>query len=171
MAIPLASPKSLSVNGSRRSRLRHSGCLNGRVHLVEAFIAASLLAAVCVSLPRAFAGAVEANLAAGDATWTVVLAAQKVEELRSRPVPDLAALESHELLDDRGRLVDVPRRVPAYIRTWRTEPFAAAPDQTVVITVVVAPYRYAAGKGGDAAALVTARGATRLVTLRTRKAT
>ena len=140
------------------------------MHLVEALIGASLLAAVCVSLPHAFAGAVKANLAAGDATWTVVLAAQKVEELRSQPFPESGAPESYDLLDDRGRPIDAPRRIPAYIRTWRAEPFAAAPDQTIVVTVVVSPYRHVAGNGGDAPARVTSRGATRLVTLRTRKA-
>jgi hypothetical protein len=136
------------------------------VHLVEVLIAAGLLAAVCVSLPNAFAGAVRANLAAGDVTWTLVLAAQKVEELRSQPFPEPAAMEGDDLLDARGRPVDGPRRVPAYIRTWRTEPFASAPDQTIVITVVVSPYRHA-GNTADAAT----PGATRLVTLRTRKAT
>lgn len=141
------------------------------MHLVEALIAASLLAAVCVSLPPAFAGAVRANLAAGDATWTVVLAAQKVEELRSLPFPALQAGEFQDLLDARGRPVDAPPRIPAFIRTWRMEPLATAPDQTVVITVVVSPYRQTAGNGGRAATPDAAAGATRLVTLRTRKAT
>ena len=136
------------------------------MHLVEALIAASLLAAVCVSLPPAFAGAVRANLAASDATLTVVLAAQKVEELRSQPFLELGAGEFHDLLDARGRPVDAPRQIPAYLRTWRTEPFATAPDQMIVITVDVSPYRHGAGNGGRAGP-----GATRLVTLRTRKAT
>jgi hypothetical protein len=136
------------------------------VHLVEVLIAAGLLAAICVSLPPAFAGAVRANLAAGDVTWTVVLAAQKIEELRSQPFPEPQAQELHDFLDARGRPVDDPQRVPAYIRTWRTEPLAAAPDQMIVITVVVSPYRHVAGTG-DTAAIP---GATRLVTLRSRKA-
>jgi hypothetical protein len=137
------------------------------VHLVEVLIAAGLLAAVCVSLPHAFVSAVRANLAAADVTWTAVLAAQKVEELRSLPFPEPGVLDLHDLLDARGHPVDGPRQSAAYIRTWRTEPYAAAPDQTIVITVVVSPYRYVAGNGGEAAAA----GATRLVTLRSRKAT
>jgi hypothetical protein len=136
------------------------------MHLVEVLIASGLLAAVCVSLPHAFVSAVRANLAAADVTWTAVLAAQKVEELRSQPFPEPGVLDLHDLLDARGHPVDGPQR-PVYIRTWRTEPFAAAPDQTIVITVVVSPYRYAAGNRGEAATA----GATRLVTLRTRKAT
>jgi hypothetical protein len=137
------------------------------VHLVEVLAAAGLLASVCVSLPHAFASAVRANLAAADVTWTAVLAAQKVEELRSQPFPEPGILERHDLLGARGHPVDGPHRSAAYIRTWRMEPFAAAPDQTIVITVVVSPYRYVAGNSGEA----TAAGATRLVTLRTRKAT
>ena len=70
------------------------------VHLVEVLIAASLLAGVCLSLPTAFVGAVRANLAAGEATWTTVLAAQKVEELRSGPFPPAG----------RHRIVRAPRR-------------------------------------------------------------
>ena len=129
-------------------------------------MAAGLLATVCVSLPHAFVSAVRANLAAADVTWTAVLAAQKVEELRSQPFPQPAVLELHDLLDARGRPVAGPQQPVAYIRLWRTEPFAASPDRTIVITVVVSPYRYLAGDGGEAAAA----GATRLVTLRTRKA-
>ena len=137
------------------------------VHLVEVLIAASLLAAVCVSLPHAFSGAVRANLAAANVTWTLVLAAQKVEEIRSQPFPEPGAQESYDLLDARGRPVDDAGRVPAYIRKWRTEPFAAAPDRTVLIMVTVSPYRSSVGNVGD----VAGPGTTRLVTLRTRKAT
>jgi hypothetical protein len=137
------------------------------VHLVEVLIAAGLLAAVCVSLPHAFAGAVRANRAASDVTWTLVLAAQKLEELRSQPFPAPVTLEFHDLLDARGRPLDGSEAVPAYSRIWRTEPFAAMPDQTIVITVVVSPYRRVAGNENATAM----PGATRLVTLRTRKAT
>ena len=135
------------------------------VHLVEAVIAASLLAAVCVSLPHAFAAAVRANRAAADVTWTVVLAAQKVEELRSQPFPEPAGTgEFSDVLDAEGRAVEGPSQVPAYSRTWRTEPLPAAPDRAIVITVVVSPSRHASDS--DEAS----PGATRLVTLRTRKA-
>lgn len=136
------------------------------MHLVEVLIAAALLAGVCASLPAAFAGAVRANLAAGDTTWTVVLAAQKIEELRSEPFPGPGIDESFDLLDARGEPIDGPRSTPAYLRTWRTEPAPFAPDQTIVITVVVSPYRHGVAHGADA----VIPGATRLVTLRTKKA-
>jgi len=136
------------------------------VHLVEVLIAASLLAGICLSLPTAFVGAIRANRAAGEATWTTVLAAQKVEELRSEPFPPAVAVESSELLDEAGEPVDGSSSTPAFGRVWRTEPLAFAPDNAVVITVLVAPYRRAALTGVDE----RPPGATRLVTLRTRKA-
>ena len=135
------------------------------MHLVEVLIAAGLLAAVCLSLPIAYTGAARANRAAADVTWTAVLAAQKVEELRSAAFPPADAVEWSELLDADGRAIEDARIGPVFIRTWRTEPLASAPDDTVVITVVVTPYRRAVAAGID----VRTAGATRLVTLRTRK--
>jgi hypothetical protein len=137
------------------------------VHLVEVVIAAALLAAVCLSLPPAFAAAVRANRAAADVTFTLVLAAQKIEELRSQPFPDAPGVaEFSDVLDAKGNPVETLWQVPAYARTWRTEPLPAAPGQTIVITVIVAPYRYAARDVTDMAT----PGASRLVTLRTRRA-
>jgi Tfp pilus assembly protein PilV len=135
------------------------------MHLVEVLIAAGLLAAVCLSLPIAYTGAARANRAAADVTWTAVLAAQKVEELRSAAFPPADAVEWSELLDADGRAIEDARIGPVFIRTWRTEALASAPDDTVVITVVVTPYRRAVAAGID----VRTAGATRLVTLRTRK--
>jgi hypothetical protein len=133
---------------------------------MDVLIAASLLATVCASLPAAFAGAVRANLAAGETTRTVVLAAQKVEELRSAPFAAPGTVEASDLLDSSGRVVTDPGSTAAFHRMWRTEPLAGTSDQTVVITVLVAPYQRSARLSVD----TPARGATRLVTLRTRKA-
>ena len=135
------------------------------MQLVEVLIAASLLAGVCLSLPTAFVGAIRANRAAREATWTTVLAAQKVEELRSGPFPPAVVIESSELLGEAGEPVDGLSSTPAFGRVWRTEPLASAPDHAVVITVLVAPYRRAALTSVDE----RPPGATRLVTLRTRK--
>ena len=133
------------------------------MHLVEVLIAAGLLSGICVSLPHAFAATVRANQAAADVTWTLVLAAQKIEELRSQPFPEPAGVgEFSDVLDAQGSPVENAWQVPAYARTWRTEDLPAAPGRTIVITVVVSPYRH----GADAATA----GATRLVTLRTRRA-
>ena len=137
------------------------------VNLVEVLIASSLLAAVCTTLPVAFASAVRTSVAAGETTFAVVLAAQKVEELRSSAFPASGPFESSELLDAAGRVVISPRSAPAFRRMWRTEPLGTSPGQTVVITVVVGPIRQSASMRLNAATA----GATRLVTLRTRTAT
>jgi hypothetical protein len=133
---------------------------------MDVLIAAGVLAAVCASLPAAFAGAVRANLAAWESTRTVVLAAQKVEELRSSPFLTAGTVEATDLLDSSGRVVNDPGSTAAFHRSWRIEPLAGTSDQTVVITVLVAPYQRSARLSVD----TPARGATRLVTLRTRKA-
>jgi hypothetical protein len=106
-------------------------------------------------------------VAAGETTVAVVLAAQKVEELRSSPFPASGAFESSELLDAAGQAVAGPRPAPAFRRMWRTEPLGTLLGQTVVITVVVGPIRQSASMRLDAATA----GVTRLVTLRTRTAT
>ena len=133
------------------------------VHLVDVLIASTLLAAVCASLPAAFVAASRAFFSAGEATWTVVLAAQKVEELRSMPFPP--PLEAFELLDATGLVVDGSRSAPVFRRAWRIAPLGAAPAQTVVITVLVAPYHGSAVMSVDD----DPRDATRVVTLRTKK--
>ena len=141
--------------------------LSAVVNLVEVLIASSLLAAVCTALPVAFTSAIRTSVAAGETTVAVVLAAQKVEELRSSPFPASGAFEASELLDAAGQVIIGPRPLPAFRRMWRTEPLGTAPGQTVVITVVVGPIRYSASMRLDAATA----GVTRLVTLRTRTAT
>ena len=136
------------------------------MHLVEVLIASSLLAAVCASLPAAFASAAGAGLSAGQTTFSVILAAQKVEELRSVPFALAGPLESSEVIDAGGVVVDGPRSQPAFRRLWRTESLGASPGQSLVITVLVAPYRVRPPLLMD----TLPPGAARLVTLRTRKA-
>jgi len=136
------------------------------VHLVEVLIASSLLAAVCASLPAAFASAAEASLAAGQTTLAAILAAQKVEELRAVPFAAAGPLESSDLIDAGGHVVDNPRSQAAFRRLWRTELLAGSPAQTLVIVVLVAPYRARPPMLID----TPPRGAARFVTLRTRKA-
>ena len=141
--------------------------LPGAVNLVEVLIASSLLAAVCTTLPVAFASALRTSVAAGETTVAVVLAAQKIEELRSFSFPASGAFESSELLDAAGHVVTGPQPSPAFRRMWRTEPLGAAAGETVVIAVAVGPIRHSASMRLDAATA----GVTRLVTLRTRTAT
>jgi hypothetical protein len=137
------------------------------VHFVEVLIASSLLAGVCASLPAAFVAAAGAGLAAGQTTFAVILAAQKVEELRSAPFAAAGPLDAWDLIDASGQVVDGPRSTPAFRRLWRTEWLPASPDQTLVITVLVVPY----SMRPPLLLATPPRGAARLVTLRTRKVT
>jgi hypothetical protein len=136
------------------------------MHLVEVLMAATLLATALASLPTAFTGAVRANLAAAGTTWAVVLATQKIEDLRSRPFPEPGVHEAFDVLDRGGRIVDPLAGAGAYVRTWRTEPLPASPMDTIVVTVVVSPQV----SGDKPAPGATPIGSVRLVTLRTRKA-
>ena len=138
--------------------------MNG-MHLVEVLIASSVLAAVCASLPAAFAAAASAGLAVGQTTYAVTLAAQKIEELRSAPFAAAGPLDGSDLIDAAGRVVD-GLSAPAFRRVWRTEWVPVLPDQTLVITVLVVPYT----TRPPLLLATPPRGAARLVTLRTRKA-
>ena len=136
---------------------------------MEVLIATGLLATVIASLPHLFAVAARANLDAGDTTWATVLAAQRLEELRAEPFPEPLADGSADYLDSGGTLLEDPgstRR--AYTRRWWIEPLSFAPDNTMVITVVVSRYRRGDEHALDAG--VQRRDAVLLVTLRTRKA-
>ena len=136
------------------------------VHLVEVLIASSVLAAVCASLPAAFVAATSAGVAAGQTTAAVILASQKVEELRSAPFATAGPLDASDLIDAAGRVVDSSSAAPAFRRVWRTEWAPAWPDQALVITVLVVPYTIR-----PPLLLGTPpRGAARLVTMRTKKA-
>jgi Tfp pilus assembly protein PilV len=137
--------------------------------LVEVLIATGLLATAIASLAHLFAVATRANLDAGDTTWATVLAAQKIEELRAEPFPELFVEQSVDYLDSGGNRLDDPgstRR--AYTRRWSIEPLSSAPDNTIAITVGVSRYRRGDGDTLDSTA--RRRDAARLVTLRTRKA-
>ena len=119
----------------------------------------------------------------------VAAAQEKMEELQSAPwhfdaegnrvsAPDLAAspvnalfesVDGHvDYLDDRGQAVGSGPAVPAsaaYIRRWAVRPLATAPDDTVVIQVLVVPLANgerargvaATGRGPGESLLTTAR--------------
>ncbi len=141
----------------------------GGFSLVEVLIAACLLATVVASLPHLFVAAARANRDAGDVTWATVLAAQKLEDLRTEILPAPLSDQSVDYLDSAGRsLEDLGSREPAYTRRWWIEPLPSAPDSTIVITVTVSRYRRADEDTSGPAA--QPREAARLVTLRTRLA-
>ena len=138
--------------------------------LVEVLVATGLLVTAIASIAHLFALATRANLDAGDVTWATVLAAQKIEELRAEPFPERLVDQSVEYLDSRGDTLDAGASAGgrAYTRRWWIEPFSAAPDNTIAITVVVSRYRL--GDDGTPDPSGRWRGAARVVTLRTRRA-
>ena len=91
--------------------------------LLEALIAAAILAAALLSLAQLIAFAVRATAAAGRMTDAALLAAQKVEELRAGSWGELQS----------G--TDSP--AAGFTRTWTVAPTAADPDYVMVLEILV----------------------------------
>ena len=100
-------------------------------------------------------------------TWATTLAAQKIEELRSRPVLAAVAGESVDFIDWLGASLDGSGSAPpAYTRRWWIEALPSALADTFVLTVAVS--RYQVGDEFLAHTAVAHRDVIRLVTLQTR---
>jgi Tfp pilus assembly protein PilV len=136
------------------------------ISLVEVLISTTLLAGALVSLPHVFAMTARAALEAGHVTVATLLAAQKVEEIRSGPLPPSSA-SGVELLDAHGADVEASGSTPVYTRTWWTEPLestpSSAPAVTIAIGVSVSRYVRTEVNGRDPAGGESAR----IITLRT----
>jgi Tfp pilus assembly protein PilV len=110
----------LDPDGVRmRAIERHDG-----FSLIEAVLASGVLAVGVLALAQLFAVATNAFAAAERMTSAAILAAQKIEELRS--LPCCAPAEGID-------------RIGAYTRAWSVQPLAAGPDAAVTIEVEVAP--------------------------------
>ena len=92
--------------------------------LLEAIVACALLVAGVLALVQVLVIALQATSAATHITVASLLAAQKLEELRS------AAW---------GETVDGEDRVGGYTRRWSVVPFPPHPARALVLTVDVAP--------------------------------
>jgi type IV pilus modification protein PilV len=150
----------------------------GREHgfsLLDALIACTILAVGVLSVAHLLAVGVALNGSARDTTVAAVLAAQKLEELRSHPSVDASPADALErdapgfvdYLDRHGNVhaaSDATGTV-AYVRRWSTEPVADHPD-TVVVQV-----RVTAGPGSGPDRRAGPRGREiRMVAAKTRKA-
>jgi Tfp pilus assembly protein PilV len=91
--------------------------------LLDALIAAAILASALLSLAQLIAFAVRTTAAAGRTTDTALLAAQKVEELRAGSWGELQP----------G--TDSP--AAGLTRTWTVTPMGADPDYLVLLDVLV----------------------------------
>ena len=95
----------------------------GGMSLLETLIASAILATGLLSLAQLLGLATTATAAAGRTTHAVLLASQKIEELRALPAVPL------------GQYADNP--APGYAREWSVAPLASAPDRVAIIEVVV----------------------------------
>jgi Tfp pilus assembly protein PilV len=91
--------------------------------LLEALIAAAILATALLSLAQLIAFAVRTTAAAGRMTDAALLAAQKVEELRADSWAELQP----------G--TDLP--AAGFTRSWTVTPRGADPDSVMVLEVLV----------------------------------
>jgi hypothetical protein len=130
--------------------------------LLDALLACTILTVGVVSLAHLFALATALNAASRRATLAAVLAAQKLEILRTAPLV-ASAVESVETVAADGEVLDAAGGAPlanTWIRRWTIEPLPADPDHTVVVEVRV----------GRATAIGDApRWDARLLTVRSRK--
>ena len=110
--------------------------------LVESILAIGMLATVLITLAHLLSTSVATGALARHITVTAVLAAQKMEELRSAKVLETSAALA-EYLDGSGRVTCGGMGECAsmvYVRRWSLTPFAAQPD-AVLIQVSVAHLR------------------------------
>jgi type II secretory pathway pseudopilin PulG len=146
--------------------------------LIEAIVAATLLAVALTALAALFGIAVKNVAVAKNGTFTAVLAAQKMEQLNGavlRPSPANTLQTTTDgyvdYLDPDGNELGGGTIIPdntAYIRRWYVEALAANPNNTVVVQVLVTRRR---DRGqADEGSVARAPEEARLVTVRTRKA-
>ena len=93
--------------------------------LIEALIATTILAVGVASLAQLFALAVASNVSATHQTRAAMLAAQKLEELRTLGWEAVVQSGSADAIGE-------------YTRRWRVDPLPENPDNAVIIDVVVA---------------------------------
>ena len=140
-----------------RFALARAVAVTAGVSLVEVLISTTVLVTAMLSLPQLFVIAARATAEAGDVTAATLLAAQKIEELRSRPFQPASAADGVESLDASGDDVDAYGAAPVFVRTWWIAPVPSAPDTAIAIGVAVSRYRPADGAYGGATGPESAR--------------
>jgi Tfp pilus assembly protein PilV len=133
--------------------------------LVEALVAALIMSTGVMTMTQLLSIATATNLAARRDTVAMIIAAQKLDELRTLPWESLQASPSSVLQENTDGYVD---HVGIYTRRWSIEPVSSIPDSSLVIQVVVTTSIDESGvaRGG----VNRVRGHARVVTVRARKA-
>jgi prepilin-type N-terminal cleavage/methylation domain-containing protein len=149
---------------------RHAGGFT----LIETLVAVSLLAVGIGGLAQVLLAGHRAQRVAATTTMAALLAVERLEELRSRPMPTLGGSIDQDVagfvdrFDARGRLLvgAAGEEQAALMRRWSVQAFAAAPAATLLVQVRVVP-----GGLGTAGARALGRlpGEVRLATLLVRR--
>jgi Tfp pilus assembly protein PilV len=120
--------------------------------LIEVVVAMMITVSGALAMVQMVSIAVVTNGIARETSLGTVLAAQKVEELRTAPqLPSGGALTYDtpgyvDYLDAWGRPIGADRpRVAVFSRRWRIEPLPLDPDSAVVIDVLVTSSRSQGG--------------------------
>jgi hypothetical protein len=131
--------------------------------LIEALVAALILSTGVVTMAQLLSIATATNLAARRSTVAVILAEQKLEELRATPWESLQPSSSSTLEENTEGYVD---KVGIYTRRWSIEPLSSSPDRAVILQVLI----FAPGPASVAAPVSPnrVRGAARIATVRGR---
>ncbi len=121
--------------------------------LVESVVACGVVTVGVLSVAQLFAMAVSMNAASRNATLAAILAAQKVEELRTVAEPAGGV----EFIDARGRPLPYAGGVQppgaAFLRRWAIEPLHVDPSNVAALAVTVTPV--ARGVGAREVALAS----------------
>jgi len=121
--------------------------------LLEVLVATTLLTVALSSLAQLLLFASRANAGARATTQAVVLAQDKMEQLRGMDISELAVSPPGALVANVAGYVDY---VDTFVRRWSVEPLPGNPGNTIVIQVLVTR--------------AMTRGEARLVSVKTRKA-
>ena len=167
----------------------HSPLNQSGMSLVEVIVATALVAVASVGAAHLLVWTGRALWASGAETTAIAAAQEKMEDLQSAAwqfdgsgnrlsgsalatSPLNALFENFDgyvdYLDDRGHAVGTGTQPPAsaaYVRRWAVRPLAAAPDDTLVLQVLVVPLANgdramgpsASGRGPGEVLLTTAR--------------
>lgn len=138
--------------------------------LIEAVIAAGIVAGAFAALAQMFALSIAHNTSARNGSIAMMLAGQKMEELRALTwgieLSPGGALDSDvsgyvDYIDREGSVLAASGTMPAptvYIRRWSVDALPASSDALMLQVLVTRPTNRAGGAGeSDAARLVTLR--------------
>lgn len=141
--------------------------------LIEAVVAAGIVAGAFAALAQMFALSIAHNTSARNGSVEMMLAGQKMEELRALTwgveLSPGGALDRDvsgyvDYIDQESRILAASGTMPAptvYIRRWSVDPLPASPDALMLQVLVARPPNRAGLAADDDGA--------RLVTLRIRK--